>query len=330
MAKKLAGLAAFLLVSYGLSVVIGAKIQGFSFQGGYQLSATFDDVTQLFHGDPVYLAGVKVGQVKSIHLVHGKAQVRFSVARSVRLARAGTVVSVRWRNLIAQRELDVSPGPNADRATDFLPTNGTGVVDQANSAVDVSALLSALGPLGQDIDPHQLNTIFTALAQAVDGNGTSIDNLVRNLNGVVAMFAQRAQTIGQMVADYHTLSGVLSQRDQQIQTMLDNVTQLSRSFTDNTKLFLSVLDKAGSLAPNLDKLLASNESQLRGILDSTASVLGTVKTKLPQLEQAMKGIPPALQAVFSTTAQGNFVQFDLTCFQFQRMPCNVLGGYSVP
>ena len=68
MIKKVAGLAAFLLVAYGLTVIIGAKILGFSFQGGYQLSATFDDVTQLFHGDPVYLAGVKVGQVKSIHL----------------------------------------------------------------------------------------------------------------------------------------------------------------------------------------------------------------------------------------------------------------------
>jgi phospholipid/cholesterol/gamma-HCH transport system substrate-binding protein len=330
MIKKVAALIAFLLVAYGLTVVIGAKIQGFSFQGGYQVSATFNDVTQLFHGDPVNLAGVRVGQVKSIHLVHGKAQVRFSVARSVRLPRDGTVVSVRWRNLIAQRELDLDPGPNAGHTADFLPTNGHAVIDRTNSAVDVSALLSALGPLGQDIDPHQLNTIFTTLAQAVDGNGSSIDNLVRNLNGVVAMFASRSQTIGHMVTDYQTLSGVLGQRDKQIQSMLDNITQLSQSFTDNTKLFLSLLDKAGSIAPNLDKLLSGNEAQLRGILDNTATVLGTVNAKLPQLEQAIQGIPPALQSVFSTVAKGNYVQFDLTCIQLQAMPCTLLGGYSVP
>ena len=331
MTGKLLRLGAFLATTAVITIAIAVKIQGVSWnRNGYLVSATFDDVTQLFKGDPVKLAGVTVGSVKSIHLVHGRAIVRFSVDRSVRIPAEGSSVAVRWRDLIARRELYVDPGPNAGLTAPYLPTNGHGTIGLANSAVDVGAFLNALGPLALGIDPNQVNTIFTAISQAVTGNRASIDTLIRDLDNVIKVFASRGQVIGQMVNDYQTLTGVLAQRDGQIRTMLDNVGLLSLSFTDNTKLFLSLVDNLSSAVPNLDTLLARNEQPLSSIIDSAATVFGAIDSRLPQLNQALAGAPAAFKAVYATVAHGNYVQFDLTCFQPNHMPCTEPGGYSVP
>jgi virulence factor Mce-like protein len=320
----------FLVATLVLTVYIGATIQNVSFRSRYQLSASFTDVTGLFRGDPVKLAGVPVGQVSSIHLDNGRARVRFSVDRTVKLPRDGTSLSVRWRNLIGQRDLALDPGPNAGTATAFLPTDGHGVIPTTSAAVDIGAVLSALGPLGHAIDPQQLNVIFTALAQALDGNGGTIDKLVTNLDTVSATLARRDQTISQMLNDYNSVTGVLGRRDQQIQTMIQNVALLSQSFTDNTRLFESALGNLSSVGTSLDRLLGANEQQFKGVLDHLAAVADTINGKLPQLKQAFSGVPAALRALFSTANGGDYLRVDVTCLQFAPAPCTLLGGYFVP
>jgi phospholipid/cholesterol/gamma-HCH transport system substrate-binding protein len=331
MTGKLLRLGAFFAVTAIITIAIAIKIEGVTWnRPGYVVSATFDDVTQLFKGDPVKLAGVTVGRVRSIHLVHGRAVVRFSIENSVRIPVVGSSVAVRWRDLIARRELYVDPGPNAGSTTQYLPTDGRATLRLATSAVDVGAFLNALGPLALGIDPNQVNTIFTAISQAVTGNRGAIDTLIGDLNNVVKVFADRGQVIGKMVGDYQTLTGVLAQRDGQIRTMLDNIGLLSSSFTDNTKLFETLVDNLSSAVPNLDRLLARNEQPLSSILDSAAKVFGAINSRLPQLNQALAGAPAAFKAVYATVARGNYVQFDLTCFQSNPMPCTAFGGYSVP
>lgn len=331
MTGKLIRLGGFFLVTAIITIAIAVKIQGVGWsRHGYTVSATFDDVTQLFKGDPVKLAGVTVGSVRSIHLRHGHAVVRFSIDDSVRVPADGSSVAVRWRDLIARRELYVDPGPNAGATSHYLPTNGHATMALATSAVDVGAFLNALGPLALGIDPNQVNTIFTAISQAISGNRGAIDTLIRDLNNVIKVFAARGQVIGQMVNDYQTLSGVLAQRDGEIRTMLDNIGLLSQSFTDNTRLFVALVDNLSSAVPNLDKLLARNEQPLSNIIDSASKVLGALSSRLPQLNSALAGVPSAFKAVYATVAHGNYVQFDLSCFQGNPMPCTAFGGYSVP
>jgi phospholipid/cholesterol/gamma-HCH transport system substrate-binding protein len=327
--RRVVALAAFLAVAVGLTGAITLKIQGFSTGDHYTASATFADVTGLFRGDPVKLAGVPVGKVRSIQLVHGKARVRVAIDKAVRLP-ADTAIVVRWRNLIGQRDIELDPGPDPERATRFLPTDGDAVIHRTRSAVDVGAVLSALGPLGQAVNPDQLNEIFTALSQALDGNQANIDALVQHLGNLADLFASRSDTVGQMLTDYSSLAKVVASRDQQIASMVDNVATLSQAFTDNTALFQRALDDLSAAGISADQLLTSNEAQLRQLVDNVAGLTDILDRKLPQLEQAFGGLPAALQALFSIANQGNFLRVDAACVQVAPAPCNVLGGYWVP
>jgi phospholipid/cholesterol/gamma-HCH transport system substrate-binding protein len=340
MTTKLIRLGAFIVVAALLAGYIGLKLANISFHDRYTVGATFGDVTGLRVGDVVKLAGVPVGQVTSIHLRDGDAVVRFSVDKSVRLpvdkASASpddnTTVSVRWRNLIGQRYVLLEPGVHAVDAKAFLPTNGKAEIDArfTKSVVDIGAVFNALDPLGQAINPQQLNDIFTALTQALDGNDGSVQSLVQSLGTLSGTLAQRDQTIQQMLGDYQTVTGVLARRDTQIQTMLENLTTLSQSFTDNTALFERSLADIASAGGSLNRLLTSTETQFRGAVDGLAGVAHTIANKLPQLETLLNSAPSAFKALFSATSYGDFLRVDATCLQLAPMPCTLLGGYSVP
>src|SRR5437899_12620353 len=102
MIGKIVRLGIFVAITLSLIVWIGAQIAKVSLEDRYKVTATFDDVTGLFAGDDVKLAGVNVGKVSTIKLVEGKAVVSFDVNSTVHLPTDSTVAA-RWLNLIGQR-----------------------------------------------------------------------------------------------------------------------------------------------------------------------------------------------------------------------------------
>jgi phospholipid/cholesterol/gamma-HCH transport system substrate-binding protein len=309
---KVIRLVVFIAITLSLIVWIGAQIAKVSLEDRYTVAATFDDVTGLFAGDDVKLAGVTVGKVSGIELVEGKAHVKFEVNKTVHLP-ADSTVAARWLNLIGQRQLYLYPG----KATETIPQDGKGEVKQTTSVVDLGQLINALGPLGQAIDPNQLNAIFTALVQALDGNDTNIDSIVVNLNTVIGTLASRDKTIDQMLTDYQTVTATLATRDTQIQTMIDNLVLLSQTFAANSKVLDDALVQFSGFNQDLDAVLGDNEAALSRILQNLALVLDVGRNHLSELEQGVANLPPALQALFTVSNTGEYVTVDLTCLTLQ-------------
>ncbi|HEY2429578.1 MAG TPA: MCE family protein, partial [Acidimicrobiales bacterium] len=298
MTGRVVGFACFAVVCIVLTVVIGVKIAGVRTGPTYRATADFTDVTGLLAGDPVTLAGVPVGRVSSVRLVAGHARVGMAIASGVRVP-VDTEVSVRWRNLIGQRYLSLVPG----RARALLAPGAR--LSRTTSVVDLSALVNQLGPLVGEISPQQLNGIFTALAQALDGNEGNTDALVADLNSVLATLARRDATISGLLTDYRTISGALATRDGQIQTMVDNLVLLSQAFADNTALVDNSLTQLSGLSTGLDRLLTSSGSQLHGVVDNLSVLTGILRSRVGDLEGALHNLPPALQALFSVTDKGH-------------------------
>ena len=312
MTGKVIRLGLFVVLTLGLIVWIGAQIARVSLNDRYKMAATFDDVTGLFAGDDVKLAGVTVGKVSGIKLIEGKARVTFEVNSTVHLPTDSTIAA-RWLNLIGQRQLYLYPG----KATTTIAQDGKGEITQTTSVVDLGQLINALGPLGQAIDPNQLNAIFTALVQALDGNGTNIDSIVVNLNKVVGTLASRDKTIDQMLTDYQTVTATLATRDTQIETMIDNLVLLSQTFAANSQVLDDALVQFSGFNQDLNLVLSDNEAGLARILQNLATVLDVGRNHLSELEQGVANLPSALQALFSVSNTGEFLTVDLACLTLQ-------------
>ncbi|MBI2087503.1 MAG: outer membrane lipid asymmetry maintenance protein MlaD [Deltaproteobacteria bacterium] len=80
---------------------------------GYVVYADFASVAGLKVGDPVEIAGVKVGRVESIDLADDRARLGLRVEDNVKL-QEDVIASIRARGLIGDKFVLISPGA-ADR-----------------------------------------------------------------------------------------------------------------------------------------------------------------------------------------------------------------------
>ena len=134
----------FVLIGLGclgyLAIRLG-KLELFGAQG-YVVFADFVSVAGLKLGDPVEIAGVRIGKVEGIGLADDRARLTMRVSDQVKL-QEDVIASVRARGLIGDKFVLVSPG-----ASDKIIPPG-GKIRETDSPPDIPDLIGKL--VGGDI-----------------------------------------------------------------------------------------------------------------------------------------------------------------------------------
>ena len=271
--------------------------------------ATFDDVTGLLPNDNVKIAGVVVGKVNSIKVVDGRAQVKFTVRKSVTLG-PDTSASIRWRNLIGQRYVYVNPDPNPRPVTKLVD----GEIKSTTSTVDLGELFNRLGPIVTSLDSKQINDFLDTVNQALDGNQDKIGKAIDDLATLTKGLASRDQTLSRLVDNLNTVAGTIANRDQQIRVMLDNLVLISSTFSANTQTLDTALQEFGTFSTNLHTILSNNGTEIDRLinnLDVLASEV--VAPKLGELDHALKGVDEASKHIFFSARLGEWLNEAILC-----------------
>jgi phospholipid/cholesterol/gamma-HCH transport system substrate-binding protein len=101
---------------------------------GYVVYADFSSVAGLKPGDPVEIAGVKVGRIEGLRLVDDRARLTLRIDESVKLPE-DTIASVRSRGLIGDKFVLLSPG-----ASDKMIAQG-GRIRETESPPDLTDVI---------------------------------------------------------------------------------------------------------------------------------------------------------------------------------------------
>lgn len=104
---------------------------------GYSLYADFPTVAGLKRGDPVEIAGVKVGRVESLGLADDRARLTLRLEDGVKV-QEDAIASVRARGLIGDKFVLISPG-GSDR---IIPAGGR--IRETESPPDIPDLIGKL------------------------------------------------------------------------------------------------------------------------------------------------------------------------------------------
>lgn len=305
----------FFATSVVLTLWLGARIAGVD-RGAdrYDLVASFDDATNLQVTDPVKLAGVPVGRVRSVTLVDGRAEVRFSVDRDVALP-ADTVVAVRSQDLLGRRLLRLEPGV----ASAMLGDGDR--VSQTVSAVELGALINELGPLLEAVRPEQVNELVRALNVALDGRQESVAGITTDLATFLDTLASRSDTIASLVDDYGVLVAEVANRDRSIQTLIDNLVLLAETFDASDAVLTEALDTVPGVATDLRALLDANADHLDSLLADLDLIGADVRGQLDDVDAIAAGLPEALASLFSAFDDGEFVNINFNCVSSSPPPC---------
>jgi phospholipid/cholesterol/gamma-HCH transport system substrate-binding protein len=210
-------------------------------------------------GAKVKLRGVQVGRVGDIKGGLGQvslqldmdpdqlAQIPANVGAEIR---ATTAFGAKYVNLIYPDD----PSPKRLAAGEVLRSS--------NVSIEVNTVFQNLRGVLQEIDPAKLNSVLSALAEALRGQGERIGQATSDANEVLLALNPRSETVRRDFQSLKGFSDTYGAAAQDIVKVLDAVSTTSTAITDNEK--------------NLDSLLVS----VTGLSRSGIELLGPSKDNL--------------------------------------------------
>ena len=306
--------ALFIGLTMSLIALIIVQIARLSTGAGYRLTAMFDDVSGLVEGDQVKIAGAPVGQVDTIKVVGGRAEVTVEVQEAIKLP-ADTEAAIRWRNAVGQRVVYLLPGTAPGRLAPGAR------IARTSSVVDIGQLVSDLGPLTRSLDPDQINQLLTAAAKSLKGNDKNLPRLLDNVNAITTTVNERKQTIERLLKDYATVTGVVARRDKQIEQLVDNLVTLSEAFADNRKLIDDSLVELSTTFHTANEVIGKNAGELGALVDNLSGLTGGIRRHVSEIDKTVSTFQPLFARAYSSVNRGHYFITAVPCVALGAAPC---------
>jgi phospholipid/cholesterol/gamma-HCH transport system substrate-binding protein len=268
-------------------------------------------------GEPVNVAGVRVGQITGTSLQNGQGIIHMAIDPTklpsgilYRDASADLVPNTPLKDM----QVNIHPGTPA---AGVLAHGATIAVAQTTSPTDSDELLAAL-----DTDTRTwFTSLITDLDRGTSGRGADLRALLNNLGPTVAqtraigdLLAARRHELAQLVHNLGALTYAASQKDTQIQTVVragdttfqalagqdvalrDAIARLPGTLATTNRTLTDLIPLANALGPTATALLPTAR-RLPGTLRG-AQTLFQGAALLP-----LKEIPPFVKAVLPLAAQ---------------------------
>jgi phospholipid/cholesterol/gamma-HCH transport system substrate-binding protein len=194
----------------------------------YEVTAKFENASQLVGGEQVVVAGTPAGEVTDIALgSNGEALVTFSVDEAYAPLERGTTATVRSFSLsgIANRQVELTL-PATGEAGGEIPDGGVMEQSETVSEVDLDEIFNTLNKRTVD----DLKKVITGLATSYDGVGKQANRGFKYLNPflstsrrVFGELTRDERTFERLLVDTSRLSGALAARRDDVSQLVGNL-----------------------------------------------------------------------------------------------------------
>lgn len=293
------------IIATGLLVIL---IGNLSFEETEEYQAVFEDVAGVVEGDDVRIAGVKVGSVKGIEVVdRDRAQLTFSVETGAQLT-PSTEVAIRYRNLVGQRYLALS---QPDGATGTLAPGETIPEERTSEALDLTELFNGFKPLFRALSPDDVNQLSFEIVQVFQGEGGTVESLLRSTASVTSELADRDQIIGELLDNLDLVLDHIADRDQQLTALIQNFRQLVAGLKDDRRAILSSLNQISDLSVQTAELASDIRPPLVEDIKQLRRLATNLNDNKAELDRALQVLPIKLTKVGRTAIYGSWFNFYL-------------------
>jgi phospholipid/cholesterol/gamma-HCH transport system substrate-binding protein len=259
----------FILGHQRLNLPAGVPFLGKDF---YEVNAEMSTAQAVTpgQGQTVNIAGVQVGEIKSVKLENGKAIVGLDILRKYAPVYRDASVLLRPKTGLKDMVAELTPGnPKAGK----LPEGGTIPISQTLPDVNLDEVLSSLDADTRDY----LRLLLSDGGQALKGNGKQLAQAIRRIEPTARYgreindaLATRRSNIKRVIHNFSLLTGELGKRDN----------QLAGFVTNSNAVFAA---------------LAHQDQNLRQTLRQLPSTLTTTNTNLAKARTLARTLGPTLQ-----------------------------------
>src|SRR4051812_39058676 len=235
------------MVALGIAAVVVALLL-LNTGSTYQVTATFQNASQLVKGSQVVVAGVPAGSVERIALGdHGQALVTISVSDDYAPLRRGTTAQIRSYSLsgIANRQVELDLPPDSE-AGPQIPSGGTLSESETTSEVDLDQLFNTLNARTIRNFKH----LIQGFELSYEGVGKQANAGFRYLNPFLSTSRQvfgeltrDTPALERLIVDTSHLSGALAQKSDDISLLIHNANLMMGAIASQSTSLQAALEK---------------------------------------------------------------------------------------
>ncbi|WP_415936670.1 MCE family protein [Streptomyces sp. 039-1] len=294
----------FIVVTALATTILGYSVAGTGVgSSGRTYRALFSDVTGLVDGDSVRISGVKVGEVTGVRVVDRRtAQVTFTV-RDRTLPRS-TTAAVKYLNMVGQRYLSLDRGTGGLSGT--LAANSTIPLDRTTPALDLTLLFNGFKPLFEGLSPKDVNELAGSIVQVLQGEGATVDSLMRHIGSLSTTVAAKDKVIGAVVTNLNTVLKTLNDREDSFDNLVVTLKELVSGFNDDRKPLGRAVTAVGSLTTVTADLLQDGRAPLKQDIRQLGRLSDNLGDGTPQIENFLDRTPAKLSTLSRLASYGSW------------------------
>ena len=297
-------LAIFTAATLAVTVVLASQIGNFALlRARYSIRAAFNDATGVASGDPVTLAGVKVGKVDGARVDHGVAIVKLAIDRSVKLP-TSTHIEIRYRNLLGLRVVNLDPGAGAGP---YLAADALVPATQTEGPLDLDTIFNNLKPLLTGIAPGDINALSEALVQAIAPHKGDIDAVLSDTSKLLGTLSTKDAQIGGLVDSLSTVSTAVADQRVQLEQLLSNLATIADTLSTDSGQLDRVLVNLNTATGELAHLVKTNRTSLERDIGNVATLLELVRKHQADLVQVLQHLDDVQRATLKAMSYGEWV-----------------------
>ncbi|MFH8220585.1 MCE family protein [Streptomyces sp. NPDC018057] len=295
----------FVLVTALATTVLGLSVANRGVGDGTRsYKALFTDVTGLVDGDSVRVSGVKVGEVTDIRVVNRRtAQITFSVRDDRTLPRS-TTAAVKYLNMVGQRYIALDQGSGDLGGT--LGAGDTIALDHTAPALDLTLLFNGFKPLFEGLSPKDVNELAGSIVQVLQGEGGTVDSLIRHIGSLSTTVAAKDQVIGAVVKNLNTVLTTLNEREAGFDTLVDTLRRLVSGFNDDRKPLGRAVAAMGDLTTVTAGLLQDGRAPLKQDIRELGRLSGNLGDATGQIQDFLAKSPAKMTALARLSSYGSW------------------------
>jgi phospholipid/cholesterol/gamma-HCH transport system substrate-binding protein len=287
----------FVVVTAVATTLLGLGVAGSGAGGGRVYKALFTDVTGLREGDSVRVSGVTVGEVTDVRVVQRRlAQVTFTVREDRRLPRS-TTAAVKYLNMVGQRYVSLGRGSGELGGT--LEEGATVPLDRTTPALDLTLLFNGFKPLFDGLSPKDVNELAGSIVQVLQGEGATVDSLIRRIGSLSTTVAAKDKVIGAVVRN---LTTVLDSFDDLVVTLR----ALVSGFDEDREPLGRAVAAMGDLTTVTADLLDDGRAPLKRDIRELGRLSRNLGDHTPQIENFLERTPAKMTALARLSSYGSW------------------------
>ncbi|MFL6089103.1 MAG: MCE family protein [Aeromicrobium sp.] len=248
----------------------------------------------------VQIAGVEVGEIKSLKVVGSHVDVVFTADKDIPLG-AQTTAAVKVGTLLGTHYLALHPEGSGTLPDDTIalsrtsvPFNLQDVIDQGTGAVN-------------ELDGAKIAESLSVVGDTLKAAGPSLGPAFEGVSRVSQLITKRDDQIGDLLAASRSISKQLADSTGDLTQLMRQSNLVIEELVHRRKAIRNLLSSVSSITATLDGILADNADELGPMLKDLDTVTAVLNARDAQLKTALHNLAVTARYFANATGDGPFV-----------------------